>query len=155
MTDPVIQRLADLGLALPAAPQPLGAYRAVVQSGALLFLSGQLPIRDGAVVYRGAVGAALTAAEGRAAAELCALNALAQIHRFLGGFDRLRQIVRVEGYVASAPGNFDQPKVLDGASDLFAKVLQDRAGHARTAFALPQLPADAAVELAVIVEVAV
>jgi enamine deaminase RidA (YjgF/YER057c/UK114 family) len=154
MNDPVLERLAALGLVLPPAPQPLGAYKAVVQSGALLFLSGQLPIREGAVVYRGAVGAALTADEGRAAAQLCALNALAQIHRFLGGFDRLRQIVRVDGYVASAPGNFEQPKVLDGASDLFASVLGERAGHARTAFAVPQLPADATVELAVIVEVA-
>jgi enamine deaminase RidA (YjgF/YER057c/UK114 family) len=149
----VLERLAALGLALPPAPQPLGAYRAVVQSGTLLFLSGQLPIRDGAVVHRGAVGAALTVEEGRAAAGLCALNALAQIHRFLGGFERLKQIVRVDGYVASAPGNFDQPKVLDGASDLFARVLVERAGHARTAFAVPQLPADAAVELAVIAEV--
>jgi enamine deaminase RidA (YjgF/YER057c/UK114 family) len=153
MNDPVLERLAALGLALPPAPQPLGAYRAVVQSGALLFLSGQLPIRDGAVVQRGAVGAALTVEQGRAAAELCALNALAQIARFLGGFERLKQIVRVDGYVASAPGNFDQPKVLDGASDLFARVLADRAGHARTAFAVPQLPANAAVELAVIAEV--
>jgi enamine deaminase RidA (YjgF/YER057c/UK114 family) len=153
MNDPVLERLAALGLALPPAPQPLGAYRAVVQSGTLLFLSGQLPIRDGAVVHRGAVGAALTVEEGRAAAGLCALNALAQIHRFLGGFERLKQIVRVDGYVASAPGNFDQPKVLDGASDLFARVLVERAGHARTAFAVPQLPANAAVELAVIAEV--
>jgi enamine deaminase RidA (YjgF/YER057c/UK114 family) len=153
MNDPVLERLAALGLALPPAPQPLGAYRAVVQSGALLFLSGQLPIRDGAVVHRGAVGATLTVEEGRAAAGLCALNALAQIHRFLGGFERLKQIARVDGYVASAPGNFDQPKVLDGASDLFAQVLAERAGHARTAFAVPQLPANAAVELAVIAEV--
>ena len=155
MNDPVLQRLAELGIVLPPAPQPLGAYRAVVQSGPLLFLSGQLPIRDGVVVYRGAIGAALTADARRAAAQLCALKALAQIHRFLGGFERLAQIVRVDGYVASAPGSFDQPRVLDGASDLFATVLGERAGHARTAFALPQLPADAAVELAVVAELVV
>jgi enamine deaminase RidA (YjgF/YER057c/UK114 family) len=154
MTDAVRQRLAELGLALPAAPQPLGAYRAAVQSGALVFLSGQLPIRGGAMRYRGAVGAALTVEQGRAAAELCALNALAQLDRHLGGFARLRMLVRVDGYVASAPGFVGQPQVLDGASELFARVLGDRAGHARTAFAVPQLPADAAVELVVIAEVA-
>jgi enamine deaminase RidA (YjgF/YER057c/UK114 family) len=154
MTPDVHARLAVRGLTLPPAPQPLGAYRAVVQAGPLLFLSGQLPIRDGAVVHRGAVGAALDPAAGRAAAELCALNALAQIAHFLGGFERLRQVVRLDGYVASAPGFFGQPQVLDGASELLVAVLGDRGRHARTAFAVPQLPADAAVELVVICEAA-
>ncbi len=151
--DPVDRRLAELGIALPDAPQPLGAYRAAVQAGALVFLSGQLPIRDGAIRYKGRIGAELTLEEGRAAAELTALNALAQLRRFLGGFERLRQIVRLEGYVASAPGFHQQPKVLDAASGLLARVLGDRAGHARSAFAVSQLPADAAIELIVTAEV--
>jgi enamine deaminase RidA (YjgF/YER057c/UK114 family) len=151
--DPIDRRLAELGIELPPAPQPLGAYRAVVQTGSLLFLSGQLPIRDGAVKYKGRVGVELTVAEGRAAAEMAALNALVQIRNFLGGFGRLKQIVRVEGYVACAADFHDQPKVLDAASELFARLLGERAGHARTAFAVEHLPANAAVELVVIGEV--
>ena len=152
MLNPIDRRLKDLGIDLPAAPQPLGAYRAVVQAGSLLFLSGQLPIKNGALQYRGRVGAELSLDDGRAAAELTALNALAQIRHFLGGFDRLRQIVRLEGHVASAPDFFDQPKVLHGASDLLSRILGDRAGHARTAFGPAMLPANAAVELVVIAE---
>jgi enamine deaminase RidA (YjgF/YER057c/UK114 family) len=152
MTDPIDRRLAELDVALPKAPQPLGAYRAAVQAGSLLFLSGQLPIKDGAIRYKGRVGVELTLEEGRAAAELTALNALAQIRHFLGGFGRLRQIVRLEGYVASAPGFHDQPRVLDGASELLRRVLGDRAGHARSAFAVSQLPAEAAIELIVTAE---
>lgn len=153
MDDPIDRRLAELGIRLPPAPEPLGAYRAVVQSGALLFLSGQLPIRDGVLRYKGRVGVELSVDEGRAAAEMAALNALAQIRGFLGGFGRLRQIVRVEGYVACAADFHDQPRVLDAASELLARVLGDRAGHARTAFAVEHLPANAAVELVVIAEV--
>jgi enamine deaminase RidA (YjgF/YER057c/UK114 family) len=153
VTDPIDRRLAEVRIELPLAPRPLGAYRACVQAGPLLFLSGQLPIRDGVLKYKGRVGAELTIEEGRAAAELCALNALAQIRSFLGGFGRLRQIVRLEGYVASTAGFHDQPKVLDAASTLLARVLGDRAGHARTAFAVEHLPADAAIELVVIAEI--
>ena len=153
MSESVEQRLRELGIALPQAPQPLGAYRAALQAGTLLFLSGQLPLKDGAIVYRGRVGAELTLEQGRAAAELSALNVLAQIGHHLGGFDRLRRIVRLEGHVASAPGFFDQPKVLDAASEFLAKVLGDRAGHVRTAFGPSQLPANAAIELIAIAEV--
>ncbi len=154
MTNPIDQRLAEAGIALPNAPQPLGAYRAAVQAGSLLFLSGQLPIKDGALRYKGRVGAELSLEEGRAAAEMTALNVLAQIRHFLGGFDRLRQIVRLEGYVASAPDFHDQPKVLDGASELLRRALGDRAGHARSAFAVSHLPANAAIELIVTAEIA-
>lgn len=150
--DAVDRRLAELGLELPPAPQPLGAYQAALQTGALLFLSGQLPIRDGVIRYAGRVGAELSLEEGKAAAEMAALNVLAQIRRHWGGFERLGRIVRLEGYIASAPGFFDQPTVLDAASNLFARVLGERAGHVRTAFAVPQLPANAAIELVAIVE---
>lgn len=153
MTSNVDRHLAELGFAVPDAPRPLGAYRAAVQAGALLFLSGQLPIKDGALRYKGRVGIELTLEEGRAAAELTALNALAQIRQFLGGFDRLRQIVRLEGHVASAPGFYEQPKVLDAASELLSRVLGERAGHARSAFAASHLPANAAIELIVTAEV--
>jgi enamine deaminase RidA (YjgF/YER057c/UK114 family) len=143
----------ETGLVLPEPPSPAGNYQAVVRAGDLLFVSGQFPVRDGRLVYAGRVGAELSLEQGYRAAELAALNVLAQIRRALGGLAALREIVRVEGHVASAPGFFHQPRVLDGASDLFARVLGIRAGHARTAFAPPALPMNAAVELAVIAAV--
>lgn len=146
----VTSALAARGLTLPQPPKPLGRYTAVSQAGNLLYISGQLPLRDGKVVYQGQVGRELTVEEGRQAAELVALNVLAQIDGYLGGFDRLDHIVRVDGYIASAPGMLEQPAVLDGASELFADVLGDKAGHARAAFSQDQQPANAAVILVVV-----
>ena len=146
-------RLRQLGIELPEAPAPRGSYARGVIAGELLFLSGQLPIRDGRVVYAGRVGAELSVDEGRAAAALAAVNVLAQLKAVLGDLERIRELVRLEGHVASAPGFVDQPRVLDAASDFFAQALSGRSGHARTAFAHPQLPLDAAVELVAIVAV--
>lgn len=126
----VEQKLAELGLALPEPPNPLGSYTAVSEAGNLLFVSGQLPLVDGKVAYSGRVGEQLSVDDGKHAARLAALNVLAQIRRHLGGFERLRKIARVEGHVSSADGFFGQPAVIDGASDLFAAVLGDKAGHA-------------------------
>ncbi|MBY4731869.1 RidA family protein [Cupriavidus pauculus] len=146
-------KLAARGLTLPSPPQPLGSYTAVSRAGDLLFVSGQLPLRDGKVVWSGQVGKDLSVAEGKQAAELAALNVLAQIHAYLGGFERLDHIVRLEGHVTSAPGMLDQPAVLDGASDLFAQVLGDKAGHARAAYSATQQPGNAAVILVVIAQI--
>jgi enamine deaminase RidA (YjgF/YER057c/UK114 family) len=143
-------KLAALGLALPPAPRPLGAYQATVEADdGMLYISAQVPLRDGNVIFQGRVGEARTIEEGRDAARLTALNVLAQIVARPGGFERLVRIVRVEGYVSSADGFFGQPAVLDGASDLFAAVLGDKAGHARSAFSQSQLPANATVILVV------
>lgn len=147
------ETLRQLGIELPEPPAPRGNYTRGTIAGGLLFLSGQLPLRDGRVVYAGRVGAELTVDEGRSAAALAALNVLAQLKAVLGDLDRVRELVRVEGHVASVPGFFDQPQVLDAASDLFARALPGRSGHARTAFADPQLPLNAAVELVVIVAI--
>ncbi|MEN7530489.1 MULTISPECIES: RidA family protein [unclassified Cupriavidus] len=146
-------KLAARGLTLPPPPQPLGSYTAVSRAGDLLFISGQLPLRDGKVAWTGQVGRDLSVAEGKQAAALAALNVLAQIRAYLGSFDRLDHIVRVEGHVTSAPGVFDQPAVLDGASDLFAEVLGDKAGHARAAYSQTQQPGNAAVILVVIAQI--
>ena len=153
MSMSVQQRLAALGLALPQPPQPLGSYTAVSQAGDLLFISGQLPLQDGKVLWKGQVGKDLTIDEGKRAAELAALNVLAQIDAHLGGFERLDHIVRVDGHIASAPGWFAQPAVLDGASDLFSDVLGDKAGHARAISAHFQQPANASVILVVIAQI--
>lgn len=149
----VHERLSARGLALPRPPQPLGSYTAVSQAGDLLFISGQLPLQDGKVAWQGQIGKDLTVEHGRLAAELAALNVLAQIDAYLGGFERLDHIVRVDGHIASAPGWFDQPAVLDGASDLFRDVLSDKAGHARTISSHFQQPANAAVILVVIAQI--
>jgi enamine deaminase RidA (YjgF/YER057c/UK114 family) len=147
------QRLKDRGLSLPNPPKPLGSYTAVSQAGDLLFISGQLPLQDGKVVWQGALGQDLTLEEGKQAAQLAALNVLAQIHAYLGGFERLDHIVRLEGHVTSATGWLQQPAVLDGASDLFAEVLGEKAGHARAAYSEVQQPANAAVILVVIAQI--
>ncbi|MBC8724296.1 RidA family protein [Paraburkholderia sp. 31.1] len=149
----VQQKLAELGLELPSPAQPLGSYTAVSEAGNLLFISGQVPLSDGKMFYSGRVGENLTLEEGRKAAQLAALNVLAQISHHLGGFERLHHIVRVEGHVSSADGFYGQPAVVDGASDLFAAVLGDKAGHARSAFSHSQGPADAAVVIVVIAEI--
>ncbi len=149
----VHERLAARGLVLPPAPKPLGSYTAVSQAGDLLFISGQLPLQDGKVVWQGQVGKDLTVEQGKRAAELAALNVLAQIHAHLDGFERLDHIVRVDGHIASAPGWLEQPAVLDGASDLFVDVLAEKAGHARTISSHFQQPANAAVILVVIAQI--
>ncbi len=149
----VEQKLEELGLSLPTPPQPLGAYTAVSEAGDLLFISGQVPLRDGKMMYTGKVGDTQTLEEGQQAAQLTALNVLAQIRKHLGGFDRLDHIVRVEGHVSCVDGFYAQPAVLDGASDLFAQVLGEKAGHARSAFSHSQLPANATVVLVVIAQI--
>jgi enamine deaminase RidA (YjgF/YER057c/UK114 family) len=145
----VEQQLKKLGLVLPPPPKPAGNYQPWILSGNLLYLSGQLPIQDGQLIYTGRVGAERTEADGYDAARLAALNVLAQIHAALGGFDQLKTLLRVEGHVASAPNWNNAPKVLDGASDLFVTVLGERGRHARTAFTPAQLPLNVAVELVV------
>ena len=142
-------RLEDIGLTLPNPPKPAGNYQPWILSGSLLYLSGQFPIQDGKLIYTGRVGAERTEAEGNAAARLAALNVLAQIHAALGGFDRLKTLLRVEGHVAGAPDWNNAPKVLDGASDLLVAVLGERGRHTRTAFTPVQLPLNLTIELVV------
>jgi enamine deaminase RidA (YjgF/YER057c/UK114 family) len=144
-----MNRPLELGLQLPAAPRPAGRYQPWVIANGLLFISGQIPLVDGALKFRGRVGAELTEDEGREASRIAALNVLAQIDAALGGFDRLITLTRVEGTVSSAPNWFQQPRVLDGASDLFYEVLGKRGDHARAAFGASSLPLNAPVELVV------
>ncbi|MDJ0949279.1 MAG: RidA family protein [Alphaproteobacteria bacterium] len=142
-------RLKALNLTLPVPPQPAGAYTSAIRANGILYLSGQFPIADGKPRYEGRVGAELSEEEGHAAARLAALNVLAQIDRALGGFEALVTIARVEGHVSSAPGWFNHPVVLDGASELFKAVLDERAGHTRSAMSHHQLPWNLPVELVV------
>ena len=146
-------RLQEMGIELPPAPKPAGSYTRSVQSGRQIYVSGQLPITDGDVVFSGPVGeGGLTADQGAQAARLCALNALSILAEDAGDLERI-QIVRMTGYVASAAGFTSQAQVMNGASELMAAIRGERGIHARVAVGVQGLPLDAAVELEVIAEV--
>ena len=145
-------RLKKMGLSLPEPPQPAGSYTKAVRSGNLLFISGQLPIVKGVVQQGGIVGEDITTDQGQEAARLCALNALSILEEEAGSLDCVR-IIRIGGYVCSAPGFTGQAQVINGASDLLAATLGERGVHARLAVGVQALPLGASVELEVIAEV--
>lgn len=145
-------RLAELGLTLPAVAAPVAAYIPAVQSGALVFTSGQLPFVDGALPRTGKVGAEVSEDDATAAARQCALNALAAIDELVG-LDAITRIIKVVGFVASAPGFNGQPGVINGASELFGAVFPDAGGHARSAVGVAELPLGAPVEVEVVAEI--
>ena len=140
-------RLAELGIELPAVPKPVGAYVLSVQTGNLLYTSGIGPQRDGQFPYQGHVGGELTIEEGRAAARLCMLNLLSLIRDAAGSLDRIARVVKVLGFVASAPDFGDQPLVMNGASDLMKAVFGDIGQHARAAVGVASLPLGVPVEV--------
>lgn len=143
------KKLEELGIVLPAPPQPAGAYTRAVRHGELVFVAGQLPMEEGKVKYLGKVGRELDLDAGYQAARLCALNALSVLRAELGSLDRVVRILRVAGFVASAEGFTAQPKVVNGASELLHQVLGERGVHARLAVGVIELPLGAAVELEV------
>jgi enamine deaminase RidA (YjgF/YER057c/UK114 family) len=151
MTDPIDAKLAELGLTLPTAAAPVAAYVPTVEAGGMLHLSGQLPFRDGQVVT-GRLGENLSLEEGQEAARLCGLMVLAQVRAALGGFDRVRRVVKLGVFVNSTPGFTDQPKVANGASELMADVFGEAGRHARAAVGVAALPLGAAVEVDAIIE---
>jgi enamine deaminase RidA (YjgF/YER057c/UK114 family) len=148
-----LQRLAELGLQLPAVATPAGSYLPAVQTGALVYTAGQLPFVDGRLEVTGKVGAGVSAEQANAQARVCALNALAAIDALVG-LDRVVRVVRVGGFVASAPEFTGHPAVINGASDLLAEVFGAAGIHARTAVGVAALPLDAPVEVELIVEIA-
>jgi len=154
MSEPAIEsRLRELNIQLPAAPAAVGAYVPVLRTGNLVVTSGQLPWLDGQIAYPGKLGSELTVEQGQLAARLCAINALAQLKALLGSLERIRQIVRLEGYVHCGPGFRHHPLVLNGASDLLNAVFGERGKHTRTALGIHEMPLNAAVQLVLWVEV--
>lgn len=153
MSETIEKRLAEMGIVLPAAAAPAANYVPFVRSGNLLFPSGQLPIRDGKLAVTGLLGRDLDTATGQEAARLCAINVLAQAKAALGELEKIRRLVKISVYVASAPDFTEQHLVGNGASDLFAKVLGERGKHARVAVGMAALPLNAAVEIEAILEV--
>lgn len=149
----VEQRLAELGLELPAVAAPLAAYVPAVWSGAYVYTAGQLPLVEGKLTCTGKVGAEVTADEAKQLARTCALNALAAVRSVVGDLDRVKRVVKVVGFVASAPDFTGQPAVVNGASELLGEVLGEKGVHARSAVGVAVLPLDAPVEVEIQVEV--
>ncbi|BBZ46989.1 RidA family protein [Mycobacterium parmense] len=146
------ERLGQLNLALPDVVAPLAAYVPAVRTGNLVYTAGQLPMQAGSLVGTGKVGADVSPDEAKAMARICALNALAAVDSVVG-IDAVTRVVKVVGFVASAPGFNGQPAVVNGASELLAEVFGDVGAHARSAVGVSELPLDAPVEVELIVEV--
>ncbi|MCA2242163.1 MULTISPECIES: RidA family protein [Mycobacterium] len=145
-------RIGELGLALPEVVAPLASYVPAVRTGNLVYTAGQLPMQAGKLAGTGKLGAEVTPDEGKAMARICALNALAAVDSLVG-IDSVTRVVKVVGFVASAPGFNGQPSVINGASDLLGEVFGERGAHARSAVGVSELPLDAPVEVELIVEV--
>jgi enamine deaminase RidA (YjgF/YER057c/UK114 family) len=153
MTTPS-ERLAALGLTLPPVAPPQAAYVPAVRTGNYVYVSGQLPFVDGKLETTGKVGDTVSAEEAAALARLCALNGLAAAASVAGGLDAIRRIVKVTGFVASAPSFTGQPVVINGASEFFIEIFGEAGRHARSAVGMAVLPLDTPVEVELIAEVA-
>jgi enamine deaminase RidA (YjgF/YER057c/UK114 family) len=147
------ERLAELGIELPAVAVPAAAYVPAVRAGSLVYTSGQLPFVDGKLAETGKVGAELGPEEAKRHARTCMLNALAAVHSLVG-IDSVVRVVKVVGFVASADGFTGQPAVVNGASELLGEVFGDAGAHARSAVGVAELPLGAPVEVELVVEVA-
>ncbi len=147
------EKLKSLGIELPGAPKPLGSYVPFVRTGNLVYLSGMLPLSGGKLTMTGKVGESVTLEEAAEAARTTAINALAVLKSAVGSLDKVKRCVRIEGYVSSAQDFTDQPKVLNGASNLVFEVLGEAGLHTRTAVGVNILPLNTPVEISFIFEV--
>lgn len=154
MSDTIEARLAAAGITLPEAAAPAANYVPFVVSGSMLHLSGQLPMEGGRIAVTGLLGGEVGLEEGQRAARLCAINILAQAKAALGGdLSRIVKVVKLNGFVASAPGFVEQHLVINGASNLIAEILGEAGRHARAAVGMAALPLNAAVEIDAIMEI--
>lgn len=154
MAGEVDARIAELGIDVPEAAAPVANYVAHVQAGNLVFISGQVPIKDGQFQYQGKLGESMSVEDGQAAARLCAINIVAQAKAACGGdLDRVKRVVKLTGFVNSTGDFTDQPKVINGASDLMVEVFGDKGRHSRAAVSTASLPAGVAVEVEAVVEI--
>ncbi|PDT07534.1 MULTISPECIES: RidA family protein [unclassified Rhizobium] len=155
MSDEIAARLTEMGITLPEAAAPAANYVPYVISGNLLYISGQLPLEGGKIAVAGHLGKTVDVARGQRGAELCAINILAQAKAALGGdLGRIRRVIKLNGFVASAPDFVEQHLVINGASNLIAGVLGEAGKHARAAVGMAALPLNAAVEIDAIMEIA-
>jgi enamine deaminase RidA (YjgF/YER057c/UK114 family) len=145
--------LAAMGLTLPTPPKPVAAYIPSRRAGGLLVISGQIPVENGQLIFKGAVPDEVTLEQAQKCAERCVLNGLAVMKGELGELSRVRQVVRIGVFVCSRAGFYDQPKVANGASELLVKIFGERGQHARAAVGSIALPLGAPVEVEFMVEV--
>lgn len=154
MAETVEDRLKAMGLTLPEAVAPVANYVPAVLAGSLLHVSGQLPMENGKPKLVGNLGDGVSVEDAAACARVCALHVLAQVKAAVGDLAKVKRIVKVVGFVASAPGFTDQPKVVNGASDLFVAALGDAGRHARSSVGVAMLPLGVPVEVEAIFEIA-
>ena len=145
-------KLRELSIELPTPPSPAGSYIPVVTTGNLAFVSGQIPMRDGKVVFEGKVPEQQSLESARDAAKICIINGLAQLKANLGSLDKIRKFVRISGFVNSSPNFTEQPKVINAASDLLVEIFGDMAKHSRIAVGVASLPLNSTVEIDMVVE---
>jgi len=146
------QKIESLGIKLPTPPTPAGSYVPVVRTGNLLYISGQIPMQDGKVVFTGKVSDE-NLETAQKSARMCAINILAQLKRELGDLEKVSKIVRISGFVNSVPGFSQHPKVINSASDLFFEIFGEKGKHSRIAVGVASLPLDSMTEIDAIVEV--
>ena len=149
----VEEKLKSLGLTLPQTPKPVAAYIPAIQVNDMVYTSGQLPIVEGELKFKGKLGREISKEQGYEATKICALNALSAIKGIIGDLDRIEQVVKVVGFVASAEGFIEQPAVVNGASEFLKELFGEKGAHARSAVGMAELPLGAAVELEMIVKV--
>lgn len=147
------ERLAELGLSVPEVATPVASYLPAVRSGNYIYTSGQLPMKDGQLMFSGKVGGEVSEEDAIACAQQCALNAIAAVKSEIGDLSKVKRIVKVVAFVASTPDFTGQPRVANGASELFGNVFGEAGRHARSAVGAPVLPLDTPVEVELIVEV--
>lgn len=145
-------KMQEIGLTIPEIAKPVAAYVPAVRVGDYVYTSGQIPFVQGALAYQGKVGKELSAEEAYDAAKICALNCLAAIKGVTGSLDAIEQVVKIVGFVNSASGFSEQPKIINGASELMGKIFGKAGEHARSAVGVAELPLNAAVEVEMIVK---
>ncbi|WP_297327798.1 RidA family protein [uncultured Bartonella sp.] len=153
MSNTIENRLNELNITIPAAVQPVANYVTSKQSGNQLFISGQLPLKNGKPVAIGKVGRTVSAEQAKKSAEACAINILAQAKAALGDLSKIKKVIKVTAFVATDPNFTDIPQVANGASDLFVNVLGEAGKHARSAVGVTALPMDVPVEVEAILEI--
>jgi enamine deaminase RidA (YjgF/YER057c/UK114 family) len=146
-------RLQEMGLAVPTPAKPVAAYVPTMRTGNLVFTAGQVPFVNGELRYRGKLGREITIEQGYDSARICALNCLGALKAEIGDLDRVRRVVKVVGFVASADGFTDQPKVINGASELLVAAFGEAGKHARSAVGVAELPLGCPTEVEMVVEV--
>ena len=147
------EKLSLLNISLPTPPKPAGSYIPVVRTGNLVFVSGQIPVKDGKVEFQGKVPTNVPIEVAQQAAKLCIINVLAQLKSEIGTLDKISRIVRVSGFVNSAQDFVEQPKIINAASDLLFEIFGEKGKHSRIAVGVASLPLNATVEIDVIAEI--